>query len=468
MDSTRRPILFASYPESGLLNPLLVLAEEMSRRGVADLHFATDSNRRGEVEALQVDTPVEFVSLGDVVPEMSAVTWNDETYAEVTQRSRFKAHRAVIKHTFSPEARIDKYRRLEAAVEEIQPALMVIESMCSYAYELAITKKIPFVLGVPFMPSNVLTSHVPFGKSYTPSSFPVPHSGLPYRMSFAQRVANQVFKLRTLGMFLTSELKQRAEKDQLIRSELGISPEAAGFMSRIDHAEMVLCYSVPELDYPFAVPDTMRLVGTMVPPLPQAPDDGGLSKWLDEHESVLYMGFGTVTRLTREQVGSLLDVVRRFSDRHHVLWKLPAEQQHLLPPPEELPENLRVEKWVPSQLDVLAHPNVRLFFTHAGGNGFHEGLHFGKPLVVRPLWVDCDDQAVRGRDFGVSLTLDHPETIDPEDVVDKLTRVLDERSFRERAEMFGKLLREAGGREAAAELLLDLPAMVTGEAALSE
>lgn len=467
MESTRRPILFVSYPESGLLNPLLVLAQELSRRGVADLHFATDDNRRDEVAAQQVDSPVNFVPLGPVVPEMSAVTWDDEVYREVTQRSRFKAHRAVIRHTFSPEARIDKYRALEAAVEEIRPALLVVESMCSYGCELAITKGIPFVLGVPFMPSNVLTSHIPFAKSYTGPDFPVPHSGLPYEMSPWQRLANRVFKFRTLGMFLTKELRERAARDQRIRDELGIAPEAGGFMSRIEHAELVLCYSVPELDYPFSAPEHLRLVGTMVPPLPQAPEDDGLADWLSARDSVVYMGFGTITRLTAEQVRSLLEVTRRLGERGtDVLWKLPAEQQHLLPPAEELPANLRVEAWVPSQLDVLAHPSVRLFFTHAGGNGFHEGLHFGTPLVVRPLWVDCDDQAVRGRDFGVSLTLDRPETIDVADVLDKLTRVLDERSFRDRAEVFGQLLRDAGGREAAADLLAGLPALAAQKAGL--
>ena len=64
---------------------------------------------------------------------------------------------------------------------------------------------------------------------------------------------------------------------------------------------------------------------------------------------------------------------------------------------------------MPSQLDVLAHPNVTAFVTHGGGNGFHEGLYFGKPMVVRPLWGDCHDVAVRGKDKGVSLTLDPPQ-----------------------------------------------------------
>ncbi|MFD7103473.1 glycosyltransferase [Streptomyces celluloflavus] len=459
MESIRRPILFVSYAESGLLNPLLVLAGELSRRGVEDLWFATDENRRADIKALNAGTPVEFASLGGTVSEMSAVTWDDETYREVTQRSRFKAHRAVIRHSFAPRSRVEKYRALAAVVAEVRPALMVIESMCQFGYELAITEGIPFVLGVPFVPSNVLTSHVPFAKSYTPPGFPVPHSGLPGDMNFAQRMTNQLFKWRTMGMFTAPAMRKKVAEDVAVRTELGIAPEARGMMARIDAAEMVLCYSVPELDYPFPVPGSMRLVGPMVPPLPQAPDDDGLSEWLDDQDSVIYMGFGTITRLTREQVAALIEVTRRLADRHQVLWKLPAEQQELLPPRETLPANLRIESWVPSQLDVLGHPSVKVFFTHAGGNGFHEGLYFGKPLVVRPLWVDCDDQAVRGQDFGVSLTLDRPETLDADDVTDKLTRVLDDPAFRERAEHFATLLRAAGGRSTAADLLLGLPAL---------
>ncbi|MFF4146499.1 glycosyltransferase [Streptomyces sp. NPDC001698] len=460
MGAHRRPILFVSYAESGLLNPLLVLAEELSRRGVEDLWFATDEKAGDQIESSSVGSSLRFASLGDTVSQMSAVTWDDDTYAEVTQRSRFKAHRAVIRHSFAPKTRVEKYRVLEKVVEEVQPALMVIESMCQFGYELAITKGIPFVLGVPFLPSNVLTSHVPFAKSYTPSGFPVPHSGLPGRMTIAQRVENELFRVRTLGMFMSKEMREVVEEDNRIRGELGISPEARQMMARIDHAEQVLCYSVAELDYPFPMHEKVRLVGTLVPPLPQAPDDDGLSDWLAEQKSVVFMGFGTITRLTREQVGSLVEVARRLEgEGHQVLWKLPREQQHLLPPAEELPANLRIESWVPSQLDVLAHPNVKVFFTHAGGNGYHEGLYFGKPLVVRPLWVDCDDQAVRGQDFGVSLTVDRPETVDTDDVLDKITRVLDEPSFTERAEYYAGLLKAAGGRTAAADLLLGLPVL---------
>ncbi|MDI2032311.1 glycosyltransferase [Saccharopolyspora sp. TS4A08] len=456
MSSTQGPILFVSLPEAGLLNPLLVLVEELSRRGVPDLWFVADEKARSGVEAAEVGSPIEFLSLGDVTPEMSSVTWPDEVYRRVTQSSRFKAHRAVIEQTHRPEQRVPKYRALEEAVAKVQPALMVIDCMCQFGHELAITEKIPFVLSDTFVPSYLYTSAVPIGKSYTPPDFPAPNSGLPLKMNVRQRLANRLFRWRTLSLAFSSMMKERNARDTEVRAELGIDPAAYGQFTRVEAAEMVLCYAVPEMDYPFELPDGLRTVGAMVPPLPQAPADE-LTRWLDERKSVIYTGFGTITRLTAGQVRSFVEVVRRLEGQHDVLWKLPEDQQEWLP--EELPGNLRIESWVPSQLDVLAHPNVTLFFTHGGGNAYTEGVHFGKPMVMRPLWVDCYDQAVRGHDVGVSLTLDKPRDMDPDDVLDKLTRVLGDPSFRQRAEELSALQRTAGGRTTAADLILDLPAL---------
>ncbi|OJF16278.1 glycosyltransferase [Couchioplanes caeruleus] len=451
MNTDPRAVMFVSLPESGLLNPMLVLAAELARRGVPGLSFATDESRRTDIETISGDHPVRFASLGEVVPELSAVTWDDATYRRVTQRSRFKAHRAVIRHTYRPDLQATKFRALAAAVDEIQPELMVIESLCSFAVDLALTRGIPFVLSVPFLPSNVLTAHNPFARSYTPRGFPVPHSGLPARMTPWQRLSNEMFKLRTLAMFFHPAMGRVLSEDARIRKELGLSVPSP--MTRVDRAEMVICNSIPELDYPFDIPDKLKLVGALMPPLPEASTDNEVMRWLAAQRSVVYMGFGTITRLSTAQAGALVEVARRLDGTHSVLWRLPSEQQHLLADAGPLPANLRIENWLPSQLDVLAHPAVKVFFTHGGGNGFHEGVYFGKPLVVRPLWVDCFDQAIRGRDAGVSLTLDHPETVDPDDVLDKLNRVLDDPSFTARAAQLGARQREAGGVRAAADLI---------------
>jgi polyene glycosyltransferase len=454
MNSRQSPILFVSLPESGLLNPMLVLAEELSRRGVENIWFATDENRRADVEASSAGSPVRFFSLGEVISELSSVTWDDATYREVTQRSRFKARKAVIEKTFVPRLQAPKYRLLEEAVEKIQPALMVVESMCQYGFQLAITKKIPYVLSNPFVPSNAVSSLVPVGKSYTPKDFPVPHTGYSANMNLTQRITNRLFRWRMLTLFLSSTMKERNAEDQQVRQELGVDPAATGQMTRVEKAELVLNYSIPQLDYPFDIPPMFRTVGALVPPLPRA-EPGELGQWLDAQSSVVYMGFGTITRLTGDEVTALVEVTRRMPE-HQFLWKLPTEQQKWLPANENLPPNLRVENWVPSQLDVLAHPNVKLFFSHGGGNAYHESLYFGKPMVMRPLWVDCYDQAVRGEDFGVSLTLSRPRTFEPDDVVDKLTRVLTDDSFRVNAERFAARQHEAGGRTKAADLVTEL------------
>ncbi|MDT5040512.1 MAG: polyene glycosyltransferase [Actinoplanes sp.] len=457
VDPSERPILFAGLPESGLLNPLLVLAGELARRGVPDLWFATDEHRRKDVVRLAATSVVGFESLGEVASELSAVTWDDKVYRQVTQKSRFKAFRATMRQSHKPFVQMAKRAALNAVVERVRPALMVIDCMCFYAIDVAISRGIPYVLSVPFVASNVLTSHIPFGRSWTPPGFPVPSSGLPARMTPRQRTANRMFKLRGLLLAFDPVLGKAFQQEAKLRKAAGL-PRITE-MTRIQNAELVLCNSIADLDYPFAIPETMILVGTMVPPLPEVSDRSPVDEWLDAQNSVVYLGFGTITRLTAAEVAVLVEVARRLEGRHEVLWKLPTEQQHLLSEAGPLPRNLRIESWVPSQLDILNHEKVKAFFTHGGGNAYHEGVYFGKPQVIRPLWVDCFDQAVRAQDLGIGLSLDDPWTITVDDVLDKLTRVLQDPSFVVRARGLGRQLRAAGGRQTAADLILGLPAL---------
>ncbi|MEU0486094.1 glycosyltransferase [Streptosporangium sp. NPDC006013] len=453
MGESRKPLLFVSSSGDGVSNSLRVIATELARRGTEDLWFAADEERRADIEKIDVGTGVRFASLGDPVLEYSPSTWDDEVYRQIVQRSRWKAHRTVVRHTFGVATQAESFWKLSALVEEIKPALMIFDSVNPIALPVAFMWKVPYVLSSPFMPSNLFMTD-------TPRGFPMMHTGLPLNMSFQQRVYNTYFKTRAALMFLhPTMLKQIRESFAAVKSLQLPRKELTHPAAKTNFAELILCYSVFGLEYPIPVPEKLHMIGAVIPPLPEAQGDDDLSRWLDANPSVVYMGFGTITRLTRLEVHALVEVARRLDGRHAVLWKLPEKQQHLLPPWDDLPPNLRIESWVPSQLDVLAHPNVRLFFNHGGGNAFHEGLYFGKPQVIRPLWVDCYDQAVRGVDSGVSLTVDDPQTVDVEDVLDKITRVLDNPAFRERAEHFSKVQREAGGVRAAADLILGSPAL---------
>lgn len=453
MSRDRRPILFVSSPDSGLINPQLVLAAELSRRDVPGLYFATSDNRREEVEAIGANgtgSTVAFRSLGAPIPELSSGAWDDETYAAVTQQSRWKAHKALMRQTFDTRFRNATYRALEEIVREVEPALMVIDSLLHAGFELAVTYGIPYVVSAPFSPSNLVNK--------LPKTYPAPHSGLPQDMTPTQRRENNAFRRRRGRLFIAdSLLRKRVVEYVKSNKELGVSRLAAKYTSRIDQAQLVFSYTLAELDYPLEVPEHFRMLGAILPPIPELPDEQDVKGWLDRHESVVYMGFGTVARLGATEVANLVDVVRRLYGDHSVLWRLPAAAHKLLP--DDLPANLRIEKWLPSQLDVLAHPHVRAHFTHGGGNGFVESLYFGKPLLTRPLFVDCYDQAVRGRDLGVGLVVDRPEIVDVDDTVAKLTEVLRNPDFTTRAREIARLQHEPGrGREAAADLLLSLVA----------
>src|SRR5260370_33425198 len=111
-------------------------------------------------------------------------------------------------------------------------------------------------------------------------------------------------------MFFAPAMSRVRREDTQFRKELGLGPP--GLLNRVDAAAAVLCYSVSELDYPLPIPAKFRLVGTAVPPLPQAPADPALTRWLDAHPSLIHVRLATITRLTRAEIRSLQQVARRL------------------------------------------------------------------------------------------------------------------------------------------------------------
>lgn len=441
-----RPILFASTPSDGLVNSLLVQAGELARRGVPDLWFATDDTKKADVEAQSSRSPVRFASTGDDSDHYTATRWDDETYAAVTQRSRFKAHRAMLQQTHDPAAHFAKYQALDQVVEQVRPALMVVNNLCLHGFQVAMTRGIPYVISAPFLPSVLFRDKLP-------AHYPTPTSGLPRDMTPAQLKENKKFRrqMRNVGLHPSLMRRNFAYGKRMV--ELRIEPRSRSVEHQLADAELILTYSVLGLDYPFPMPDHLHPLGAMIPPLPESGGDDDVTGWLDSHESIVYIAFGTIIRLSRHDVEAIVAVARRLGDRHHVLWKLPDEQRHLLP--ADLPPNLRVERWLPSQYDVLAHPNVRAYFNHGGSNSFHEGLYFGTPQLIRPLWLDCFDQSVRAVDAGVGLAVDGSDPISADQVHEKLTRLLEEDWFQDNAKHYSELMLATGGVKTAADLILD-------------
>ena len=264
-----RPILFASAAHPGQLNPLLAIAGELSRRRVPQLWFAAEEAARDRVAQTVAGSAVRFLSTGDTVLRV-----DESLYAAMTRGPRTTAGTVALARMIRDPAVTDPLRtRTLAQIDRVRPRLMVIDVLHVGALDAAVARGIPFVLSVPFPVSGVYLGRLPWG-------YPTPTSGLPARMSTAQRLANVGFRLR-LRLALLAHTNPGAV---LHRRTLGISNVFADPERYSRTAAAVFGYSVFGLEHPFPVPGHLHMLGAVLPATAGSPDDADareLAGWLD-------------------------------------------------------------------------------------------------------------------------------------------------------------------------------------------
>jgi MGT family glycosyltransferase len=114
----------------------------------------------------------------------------------------------------------------------------------------------------------------------------------------------------------------------------------------------------------------------------------------------------------------------------------------------ELADNMWGAEFVP-QTSVL--PGVDLVITHGGNNTTTEAMHFGKPMVLMPIFWDQHDNAQRVHETGYGVRLDTYRYSDSE-LREALVAMLDP-AVRRRAEAAGQRIRSADGVRRAADLI---------------
>ena len=124
-------------------------------------------------------------------------------------------------------------------------------------------------------------------------------------------------------------------------------------------------------------------------------EDWSCIDWLDAQrpKSVIYVSFGSLALVTREQVlellHSLLDSSQRF------LWVMSPDSitgnDGEDPVPVELKELVKgkglLVEWAPQE-KVLNHPAIGGFMTHSGWNSTLESIAAGVPMVCWPYFGD--------------------------------------------------------------------------------
>ena len=120
----------------------------------------------------------------------------------------------------------------------------------------------------------------------------------------------------------------------------------------------------------------------------------------------------------------------------------------------ELAPNMVGEEFLP-QTSIL--PQVDLVITHGGNNTVTECLHFGKPMVVLPLFWDQYDNAQRIHETGFGARLP-TYAHEPEELRGAIDRLLGDRALAAHLDAVSRRLRAQPGTELAANLIESIAA----------
>ncbi|MEY2553637.1 MAG: hypothetical protein QOC57_1497, partial [Ilumatobacteraceae bacterium] len=177
--------------------------------------------------------------------------------------------------------------------------------------------------------------------------------------------------------------------------------------------------SVRATDAPFAVPPELGAEGALI-----------------------YLSLGSLGSADVELMQRLIEVLATTPHRY-IVSKGPLHETF------DLPANMWGAQQVP-QTNVL--PLVDLVITHGGNNTTTECLHFGKPMIVLPLFWDQYDNAQRVHETGYGVRLPTYSFADA-DLVGAVDRLLNDSALHTRMAANGAIIRSRNGTQRAAELI---------------
>jgi len=114
-----------------------------------------------------------------------------------------------------------------------------------------------------------------------------------------------------------------------------------------------------------------------------------------------------------------------------------------------LAPNMVGEQTVP-QTKVI--PQVDLVITHGGNNTTTEALHFGKPMVLLPLFWDQYDNAQRMDELGLGIRLATYD-VTPDELNGAVNQLLGDTDLRQRVAQIGSAIRDRDGLAQGADII---------------
>ena len=158
--------------------------------------------------------------------------------------------------------------------------------------------------------------------------------------------------------------------------------------------------------------------------------------------ALIYLSLGSLGGADVELMQRLVDVLG--TTRHRYIVSKGPQADRIT-----LADNMVGEQMLP-QTKVI--PQVDLVISHGGNNTVTETLHFGKPLIVLPLFWDQYENAQRVDELGFGIRLDTYRFTDDE-LTGAVDRLLADTALRGRLADLGAAIRARDGLRVGADVI---------------
>lgn len=286
-------------------------------------------------------------------------------------------------------------------IEEIRPDVVVSDSVAFWG-KLAAMKH-----GLPYVSS---TTTFAFNR---------------YSAKYMQESAWDIAKMLMAMPRINRQLKRLREKGYPVKSLLDIVQN--------DNDTNTIVYTsryFQPCSETFS--DRYRFIGPSIRPITRPAEKTS--------DKTIYISMGTVNQ-NRQFYRNCINVLAQTG--WQVIISMGTNTDHF----DDLPENIQVYESV-DQMAVLSISDA--FITHCGMNSASEGLYYGVPLVLFPQTPEQNAVARRVEELGAGVRL---QSISEEDVLDALTKIINEPQYKEGAAKVSESFRACGGAAEAKDFL---------------
>jgi MGT family glycosyltransferase len=159
-------------------------------------------------------------------------------------------------------------------------------------------------------------------------------------------------------------------------------------------------------------------------------------------QKLIYLSLGSLGSADVELMRRLISVLGKSKHRF-IVSKGPQHDQI------ELTDNMVGAQFLP-QTNII--PKVDLVITHGGNNTTTEALHFGKPMILLPLFWDQYDNAQRMHELGFGIRLSTYSFTDQQ-MHQAIERLLNDQALLKKMQQNATAIQQADGIAVATKVI---------------